>query len=181
MQPSINYTLDLIRDLHEGQTDHSGKPYVAHPIRVARNVRAIDPQASDDVVMAAMLHDTIEDCGIDDNFLRQKGYSEECIAIVNLVTKPENDPRSYDQVIDDLVASGNRGAMLVKLADNMDNLHPERVTGLKQSNSEKAERLGSRYRASIERLCAATGIGTEKVYNLINDAPKLEVAGAAPS
>lgn len=71
--------------------------------------------------------------------------------------------------------------MLVKLADNMDNLHPERVADLKQNNPEKAERLGSRYRASIEKLCAATGISTEKVYNLINDAPKLEAAEAAPS
>lgn len=180
MQPSIDYTLDLIRELHDGQTDHSGKPYIAHPIRVARNVRAIDPGASNNVVMAAMLHDTIEDCGIDDEFLRQKGYSEECIAIVNLVTKPENGQRSYDQVIDDLIASGNAGAMIVKLGDNMDNLHPARVAGLQQKDPEKAQRLGARYRASIEKLCAATGINPETVYDLINNAPALKAIELLP-
>lgn len=176
MKVNVESTYALIKELHSGQTDHSGKPYVAHPLRVARNVRAIDSQASDDVVMAAMLHDTIEDCGIDDEFLRQKGYSEECIAIVNLVTKPANDPRSYDQVIDDLISSGNKGAMIVKLADNMDNLHPARVADLTQKAPAKAERLGARYRASIEKLCAATGINSQNIYNLINNAPALKSA-----
>lgn len=174
MKVNVESTYALIKQLHSGQTDHSGKPYVDHPIRVARNVRAIDPQASDDVVMAAMLHDTIEDCGIDDELLRQKGYSEECITIVNLVTKPENDQRSYDQVIDDLISSGNKGAMIVKLADNMDNLHPARVADLAQKDPAKAERLGARYRASIEKLCAATGINSSNIYNLINNAPALK-------
>ena len=181
MHPGIKYTLGLIRELHDGQTDHNGKSYVAHPIRVARNVKTLDPQASDDVVMAAMLHDTIEDCGIDEKYLSQKDYSAACIAIVSIVTKPENDRRSYAQVIDDVISSGNRGAMLVKLADNMDNLHPERVADLTQKNPEKAERLGKRYHTSIGKLCAALRITTENVYSLINDAPKLGTAEVMPS
>ena len=176
MYPSIESTLKLIHELHDGQTDHTGKPYVAHPIRVARNVRALAPQSSDDVVMAAMLHDTVEDCGIDEEYLRQRGYSDESIVIVRLVTKPENDFRSYDEVIDDLIASGNKGAMIVKLADNMDNLHPARVADLKETNPIKAERLGDRYRASIDKLCIATGIASKTVHHLISSAPNLKTA-----
>ncbi len=173
-KPGVNYTIDLIKDLHAEQTDQSGKPYVNHPLRVANNIRKIASDCNDDIVMAALLHDTIEDCGIDETFLRQNGYSEDCITTIKLVTKPKNDKRSYDQVIDDLTSSGNRNAMIVKLADNMDNLHPERVRNLMASDPEKAQRLGERYRASIEKLCSATGINKNRVFKLIDNSPNLE-------
>lgn len=174
MKPDIEYTLKLMRQLHKGQTDHSGRPYALHPERIAQNVRIIDPQASDDVVMAALLHDTIEDCGIDEIFLRQKGYSEDCITMVRLVSKLDNDERPYNQVIDDLIASGHQGALILKIADNMDNLHPERIRHLMTHDPEKAQRLSERYRASIEKLCLATGIHKNRVFELINMAPNLE-------
>jgi (p)ppGpp synthase/HD superfamily hydrolase len=172
--PSIKSTQNLIAELHEGQVDYQKQPYVLHPRRVATNVLKIDPQASDDVVMAALLHDTIEDCGIHEEFLRQKGYSEDCITMVSLVTKLENDEREYDQVIDDLIASGNRDAMIVKLADNMDNLHPDRARIYAAENPEKAQRLADRYRASIEKLSAAIGVDGNYVFELIENSPKIE-------
>ncbi len=177
--PDIEYTVNLIKHLHAGQTDQSGKPYVNHPLRVASNVRRIAPNCNDDIVMAALLHDTIEDCDIDKTELRQKNYSEECIAIVSLVTKTPDDNRSYAEVIDGLIASGNQGAMKVKIADNMDNLHPRRVSELKQINPEKAERLGNRYRDSIEKLSMATGINKDRVFEIINKAAPLESYDAA--
>ena len=122
-----------------------------------------------------------EDCGIDEEYLRQKGYSEDCIAVVRLVTKPENDEREYDQVIDDLVASGNRGVMIVKLTDNMDNLHPDCVRDLVANDPEKAQRLGDRYRASIEKLSAAISVNKDRVFELIENAPQLESVGAEPT
>ena len=178
VQPNIGYTLNLMQELHQDQTDHSGQPYAFHPRRVAANVRLIEPQADNDTVMAALLHDTIEDCGIDEAFLQQKGYSEDCIAMIRLVTKPDHDKRLYEQVIDDLILSGNRNAMIVKLADNMDNLHPERVRDLMASDPEKAKRLGRRYRESIEKLCIATGINKDRIFGLIDKSTPLKAYDA---
>lgn len=174
VQPNIGYTLNLVQELHKYQTDHSGQPYAFHPRRVAANVRMIEPQADNDTVMAALLHDTIEDCGIDEAFLQQKGYSEDCIAMIRLVTKSDHDKRLYEQVIDDLILSGNRNAMIVKLADNMDNLHPERVRDLIASDPQKAQRLGERYRTSIGKLSAALGMNKDRVFELIDKSPNLE-------
>lgn len=170
-KPDIEYTVALIKQLHAGQTDQTGKPYANHPQRVAQNVRRLFPDCSDDVVMAALLHDVIEDCGINEIDLRQKNYSENCIEIVSLVTKNLEDTRNYDEVIDDLVASGNREAMMVKIADNMDNLHPRRVEELYRINPEKAQRLGERYRRSIEKLAGALGIDKDRVFGLIESIP----------
>lgn len=170
-KPDINYTVAWIKQLHAGQTDQAGKPYANHPQRVAHNVKRLFPDCNDDVVMAALLHDVMEDCGISAVDLRWKNYSEECIEIVSLVTKGPDDKREYGEIIDDLIASGNRGAMMVKIADNMDNLHPRRVEELYRINPEKAERLGNRYRQSIEKLSGALGIDKDRVFGLIETMP----------
>ncbi len=170
-KPDIDYTVAWIKQLHAGQTDQAGKPYANHPRRVAHNVRRLFPDCSDEVVMAALLHDVIEDCSISENNLRQKNYSEECIEIVSLVTKHPDDKREYGKIIDDLIASGNRGAMMVKIADNMDNLHPRRIDELHQLNPKKANRLGNRYRQSIEKLSGALGIDKDCVFGLIETMP----------
>ncbi len=179
--PDIKYTRNLIAQLHEGQTDHSGKPYVQHPLRVARNVRLLDTAVDESVVMGALLHDTIEDCGIDEAYLRDKGYNNETIAIVTLLTKPENDPRSYSKVIDDIIASGNRGAVLAKMADNMCNLHPERVKELQKTNPEKSVKLQKRYTEAIDKLSVAAGINKERVFELINDSSALGTLDHRPA
>lgn len=41
---------------------HTGEPYIVHPTEVAGIVR--DVGGTDEMIMAAYLHDTIEDCGI---------------------------------------------------------------------------------------------------------------------
>lgn len=170
-RPDIDYTVALIKQLHAGQTDQAGKPYANHPQRVAHNVRRLFPGCGDDVVMAALLHDVFEDCGVGEEDLRRKNYSEDCIGIVSLVTKKPDDRREYGKIIDDLIASGNRGAMMVKIADNMDNLHPRRVEALYRIDPEKAERLGNRYRQSIEKLSSALGIDTGRIFGLIEAVP----------
>ncbi len=171
LKPDIEYTVELIKQLHAGQTDQTGKPYANHPQRVAQNIRRLFPDCSDDVIMASLLHDVIEDCGVSEGDLRQRNYSPVCIEIVSLVTKNADDKRNYDEVIDDLVASGNREAMMVKIADNMDNLHPRRVEELYRINPEKAQRLSERYRRSIEKLSGALNIDKDRVFGLIESIP----------
>lgn len=163
----------LATELHKLQKDHSGKPYIMHPGRVVRNLLTIWPEADDDTIIAAWLHDTIEDCGIDEDYLRAKGVSEVSIQIVKHVTKPEDDERPYDVVIQDLIETADIRAMFVKIADNMDNLHPERIADLMATMPEKAERLGNRYRASIKNLAEAAGINLDMVLNAVHTAPKL--------
>lgn len=163
----------LATELHKNQTDHSGKPYILHPGRVVANLLRIWPEADDDTIIAAWLHDTIEDCGIDADYLRERGYSEASIRIIGHVTKPEGDERPYDVVINDLIETADVRAMLVKIADNMDNLHPERVADLISKMPEKAERLAARYQNSIANLSRAAGIDLNMVLNAVQSAPKL--------
>ncbi len=63
-----NYDIEKIKraflyakELHEGQFRNSGEPYICHPVAVAEIVAELGLDT--DSICAALLHDTIEDCG----------------------------------------------------------------------------------------------------------------------
>jgi (p)ppGpp synthase/HD superfamily hydrolase len=131
----IERTQSLIRELHAGQTDMSGLPFHLHPERVMK--RAHDLMTWEvleqlvcspvDVLHAALLHDVVEDTPMTLECLaNQHGYSPATIEMVRLVTRPVSPRPAYMTWVRGIVASGNVGAMVVKLADNEDNTCPSR-------------------------------------------------------
>lgn len=61
-QKSIQKAFDLAQKAHRGQKRESGEEYFTHPVAVARML--IDMGADADTIIAALLHDTIEDTSI---------------------------------------------------------------------------------------------------------------------
>ncbi len=62
------YNLEIIKsafeyanELHCGQFRQSGEPYISHPVAVAEIVASLELDT--DSICAALLHDTVEDCG----------------------------------------------------------------------------------------------------------------------
>uniref|UniRef100_A0A7V4ALG4 Bifunctional (P)ppGpp synthetase/guanosine-3',5'-bis(Diphosphate) 3'-pyrophosphohydrolase n=1 Tax=Thermus tengchongensis TaxID=1214928 RepID=A0A7V4ALG4_9DEIN len=49
-------------EAHRGQLRRSGEPYITHPVAVAEILASLHMDA--DTVMAGLLHDTLEDCGV---------------------------------------------------------------------------------------------------------------------
>ncbi|RTI61112.1 GTP pyrophosphokinase, partial [Thermus scotoductus] len=49
-------------EAHRGQLRRSGEPYITHPVAVAEILASLRMDA--DTVMAGLLHDTLEDCGV---------------------------------------------------------------------------------------------------------------------
>lgn len=131
----------LASDAHRGELDKSGQPYILHPARVANNIKRLIPNPDPELLMAAWLHDVIEDCSLTAEDLIDLGFSRRTVDAAKAVSKPEDDERSYDEVITDLIALGNRDALLVKVADNMDNLHPERTAIMESRDQSKALKL----------------------------------------
>ena len=66
---------------HNGQLDKGGQPYILHRLRVMQSCN------SDLEKMCAVLHDVIEDTNISLNELREEGFSEEVLVILDLLTK----------------------------------------------------------------------------------------------
>jgi len=80
------------------------------------------------------------------------------VHIVNAVQLLTNREPSYPAFIDKLVASRNRLAMRVKLADLLDNLDPARLAALP---ADLAARLRSKYEGALARIALELGVSIE--------------------
>lgn len=154
MLPSINETIILVCELHAGQVDKLGAPYYFHPLRVMMRLGLESTEAERH---AALLHDVLEDVfGATADFLRERGYPEDVIEMCRILTRDGGE--TYPAFIDRIIASGNTGAMRIKLGDLYDNTNEERAAGapdaVRKQLSDMAER---RYRPAIARLKLALG------------------------
>lgn len=140
---------------HGTQTDWCGNLYVLHPMEVAR--RLDDPirteASTEDVVVVALLHDVLEDT---DYELDREWFTPEQWEALYLVTHTPD--LTYREYIERIANSGNRVAMMVKLADLSHNMSDERKENLTPDRLATAQGLErDRYIPSRERLWKALG------------------------
>ena len=122
---------------HAGQVDRLGVPYVEHVRAVAAALRPL----GDELAMAGLLHDVLEDTSWTADGLRAAGVPDAVVRTVQAVTKVPGVP--YEEMIRRVAA--DRSAALVKIADNAHNSHPDRAAALEPA---ERERLGARYAAA---------------------------------
>lgn len=138
----------LAEIVHDEQVDKAGRPYIEHPMRVASYVHItsiwldLSPEEQYDAIVAAWLHDVIEDSGgrITEQDLKNRGYADRVVEAVVLLTrekgKPKDDPEYYRRILE------HRVARAVKWADMIDNTDPYR---LNQIHGPVANRLIADY------------------------------------
>jgi len=111
---------------HLGQLRNSGEPYITHPIAVASQCAEwkLDAQA----LMAALLHDAIEDCGITKTDLIER-FGAPVAELVDGLTKleklqfntrEENQAESFRKML--LAMARDVRVILIKLADRTHNM-----------------------------------------------------------
>ncbi len=121
LTPEEALALALARRLHAGQVDKVGRPYHHHVEEVAAAVR--EAGGSEDQVVAAYLHDSIEDTEVTAGELRSAGVPAGAVEIVEILTHPEGEPR--EDYVRRVLA--DERAVLVKLCDLWSNLTPSRL------------------------------------------------------
>ena len=88
--------VDLAVEKHEGQQrKRSSIPYIAHPLTLACHALAMG-FADDEIVAACLLHDVVEDCGVDPEDMP---VSEEVKEIVKLLSHKKTTDEDRDQVV----------------------------------------------------------------------------------
>ncbi len=125
---------------HYGQTRRSGEPYVSHPLAVASILARMHMDSQS--LMAALLHDVIEDTGVNKEDIRAQ-FGEEVAELVDGVSKlthVEFDSVELRQAENfqkmTLAMAKDIRVILVKLADR---LHNMRTLGV--LNREKVKRI----------------------------------------
>ena len=157
--------LEKARAVHGTQVDRRGVPYWKHLDAVARRLVALFPCAGQDEVAAALFHDAAEDRGISGAGLLSLGLSTRSAIIVLTIsrhsgfTKPARDYLAWVRAI---VRTNDRSAMMVKLADNLENSDPSRPhPDSERMNAERyfpARNILERGLAALGRSAASAGI-----------------------
>lgn len=151
---------------HQGQTRSSGEPYITHPISVACICASWKLDVS--TLMAALLHDTIEDCGVTKEEIAAR-FGTVTADIVDGVTKldkfqfstrEEGQAGSFRKML--LAMTRDIRVILVKLADRTHNMRT--LSGLKP---EKQRRIG---RETMEIYAPiANKLGMNLLYRELQD------------
>ncbi len=113
-------------EAHLGQMRNNGEPYITHPIAVA--AQCADWKLDAQALMAALLHDALEDCGVTKIELIEKFGSPVAELVDGLTkldklqfhTREENQAESFRKML--LAMARDVRVILIKLADRSHNM-----------------------------------------------------------
>lgn len=117
---------EYAKNSHSGQKRASGEAYISHPLEVAEILAGL--KLDEDTVIAALLHDTIEDtlatrAEIDELFGAGVGGLVEGVTKLgklNLVTKKAEQAENFRKLL--IAISSDVRVLLIKLADRLHNM-----------------------------------------------------------
>lgn len=121
----IRNAFELAKEAHAGQIRKSGEPYIIHPIAVATIV-AEELMLGANPVIAAFLHDVVEDTSFTLDYIRQH-FGDDVAFLVSVVTKKDTNQYEISKQVDNYKQMLNSihydiRALLVKLADRLHNM-----------------------------------------------------------
>ena len=128
--PEIRAVHDVLKAAHFAAEKHSGQrrkgataePYINHPLEVAELVSGALAEPDTNLVIAALLHDTIEDAGVTKEELAQ-AFGADVAELVAELTDDKSLPRAERKRLQVVNAPKKSvRAAVVKIADKMSNL-----------------------------------------------------------
>lgn len=100
---------------HFGQEDDDGFPYIEHPLRVMQILRQV--RADNHVLVAGVLHDTIEDTQTSYEEIEQRFGKKVADLVLELTYEGKKDHYGYY-----FPRLHSKEAIMIKLADRLDNI-----------------------------------------------------------
>lgn len=135
MMNSYRKALEIAKEVHKSQTDLSGKPYILHPLHVAKHVKGKKTK------IVALLHDVVEDGNITLDYLSKYFTPDICESVKLLTKKPDQDYIYYIYII-----KKNRMARTVKIADLEHNMDIKRLDSLTDADYKRLKKYLNAYK-----------------------------------
>ena len=151
----LTRAFDFAARAHDGQVRRSGQEFIYHPWGAAKILAGL--QLDEPILAAALLHDTVEDTGIEIEDIRNE-FGEEIAKLVEGVTKltrvqfqsrEHAEAENYRKLI--LAMAEDLRVILIKLADRLHNLRTIEYMG-KQTQVRKARETLDVYAPLAHRL-----------------------------
>ena len=151
---------------HEGQTRRTGEPYISHPVAVACILAKLHLDLP--TLLAALLHDVVEDTGVEIAVINQT-FGKQVADLVEGVTKLDKiefqsavaaQAENFRKML--LAMSQDVRVILVKLADRLHNMQT-----LDAMNAQKQKRIA---RETLEIYAPiANRLGLNQIYQELED------------
>ncbi len=151
----LTRAFDFAARAHDGQLRRSGQEFIYHPWGAAKILAGL--QLDEPILAAALLHDTVEDTGIEIDDIRSE-FGEEIAKLVEGVTKltrvqflsrEHAEAENYRKLV--LAMAEDLRVILIKLADRLHNLRTIEYMG-KQTQVRKARETLEVYAPLAHRL-----------------------------
>jgi (p)ppGpp synthase/HD superfamily hydrolase len=121
---TLERAIHIAVQVHAGQVDKGGEPYVLHPLRLMFQMQTPFER------MVAVLHDVVEDSDWTLERLRAEGFPAEVLLALDHLTRRAGE--EYQDFI--RRASANALARTAKIADLRDNLDASRIPRLTEKD-----------------------------------------------
>ena len=128
MDDSVGWVLKATRFAAEKHSDQRRKdskssPYINHPIQVAETLWTLGEVRDITLLVASILHDTVEDTGTKPDEIRA-AFGEDVLALVMELTDDKSLPKQVRKQLQvENAPHKSRNAKLLKLADKICNVH----------------------------------------------------------
>lgn len=127
---TLEDAIAIAAQAHRGQKDKAGAPYLLHPLRLMLGM------SSEAAMMAAVLHDVVEDTDWTLERLREQGFPSDVLAAVECLTRREGE--GYEEFIERVRKDSI--ARQVKVADLEDNMNMRRMDRISPKDLERLEK-----------------------------------------
>ena len=149
MKDNFESALRFALDVHSNQLDSGWTPYIQHVMGVWSRLRFENMTTQ----IAALLHDTVEDTSVTLDQIHYE-FGEDVAEIIRILTHTKGVP--YKAYIEAIALSGNRSAILIKIADLDDNSSEIRLQRLPAGKEEYfRKRAQDKYGPARNRLAVA--------------------------
>ncbi len=142
-EQQLSKALDLAIEVHKGQYDRNGLPYLGHVVRVMNAGQTLQEK------IVGALHDVVEDSPMTIEDLRLHGFDDEIVDAVDAITFYD-EAETYDEYIDRVIK--NRIAVRVKLNDLTDNMDIRRLSELDNQSIQRLKKYFRAYKTIISSL-----------------------------
>jgi len=127
---TIEKAISIAIEAHKGKVDKAGAPYILHPLRVMFQMETKEE------MIAAVLHDVLEDTAITPDQLKEMGFSETVLEALDSVTKRAGE--TYEDFV-------RRAALhpigkKIKLADLRDNMDLSRLEEITDNDIKRVKK-----------------------------------------
>lgn len=158
-QKTIEGAIEFATEAHRRQVDKAGEPYIKHCIAVYETAKHFFPD-DEHLLMAALLHDVIEDTEVDFITLEMT-FGSDVAVLVQGVTKTG---LSYEQYKKNILSS--RRLSKIKMCDLLHNMDISRIAEPSESDLRRLKKYKQFYSEIVHEL---NDPSLANIYKDVND------------